>query len=204
MAAGFLPTPLTVPYAYGVHTIALKFGLGWMALILMLVGGLGYLIVWLRWGRLGVYPFSLRVAAGTVVGLIAIPGLSDNVAQFLFAPMAQTGGAAWTGIALLTAALIAAFLYLFSGALGRLNDWGMALRRAAHLFFFGWAQALVFCERVAAGRGRHPHAADTGGAAVARPRSGDRPALSWFCGGGRHCQLCHRRVYADLVGAAWP
>ncbi|MCB0117323.1 MAG: hypothetical protein KDD84_24655 [Caldilineaceae bacterium] len=144
VAAGFLPTPLTVPYAYGVHTIALGFGLGWMALILMLVGGLGYLIVWLRLGRLGVYPFSLRVAAGTVVGLIAIPGLSDNVAQFLFAPMAQTGGAAWTGITLLTAALIAAFLYLFSDALGRLNDWGMALRRAAHLFFFGWAQATVF------------------------------------------------------------
>lgn len=114
--------------------------------------------LWAAWrlGRLALYPFSLRLAAGTFVGLVALSGVNEQFAVFTFNAFCQRQSYSLTGTLLLLAlSLGAALAYTFTNALNRIGDRRLALRRAAGFWLFGWAQATIFASAaswVAAGR----------------------------------------------------
>lgn len=133
----------------------------------LVVAGFGVAIVLLlalvttmvRLGRSALYPFAPRLAAGTMVGLLALTGLGDRVADFTFntycgvIPDERPYG--WLAVPLLVVSLGAALVYLIADAQKALADANLARRRAVLLFVFGWAQAIVlaaFVSILAGGR----------------------------------------------------
>ncbi len=100
----------------------------------------------LKIGRMALYPFSLRLAAGTIVGMIALSGLSEQFADFAFNAFGgpERSYNLPTTLVLLTFSLLLAWGYIFVNSLRRLGDATLARRRTWHLFIFGVAQSVVF------------------------------------------------------------
>jgi len=131
-------------------------GRGWLAqlwggavvlegVVLVGVALVGSLLAAWRLGRSALYPFSLRLATGTFVGLVALSGFNEQFDAFTFNAFCpgQSYGREGT-VALLVLSLSAALAYAFSNALNWVSDRRLALRRAGSFFLFGWAQATVF------------------------------------------------------------
>lgn len=123
--------------------------------------------IW-RLGRSALYPFSIRLAAGTFVGLVALSGLSDQFADFTFKALCTAEHpCGWVGsLLLLGISLAAALIYMFSDALNQVNDRRLAWQRSWRLFRFGWAQSTLFAAAtswLAAGRAIPTHLPGTPG-----------------------------------------
>ncbi len=132
-------------------------GQGWLAqawgrlVVWEAVGGAILVTIGVGWvvGRVGrgaLYPFSLRLAAGTFVGLVALSGFNEQFDLFTFNAFCPERFAHGLpgGILLLVISLAAALIYTSSNALSHIGDKQLAWRRSWRLFLFGWAQATVF------------------------------------------------------------
>ncbi|MDH7487496.1 MAG: hypothetical protein QHJ81_14630 [Anaerolineae bacterium] len=124
-----------------------------LCIVLVVLGGAGALLgvagvlsgMW-RLGRRALYPFSVRLAAGTFAGLVVLSGLSDHLADYMFKAFCTTGQSCrYVGsVLLLVISGVAALVYMFSDALSQINDRRLACQRAVRLFLFGWAQSTLF------------------------------------------------------------
>lgn len=125
-------------------------GLGGILAALLLLGLMvGLLFVGSIMGGLGrfaFYPFSLRLATGTIVGLLALSGLTEQFNDFAFNAFGGDGRAyRWeTSLLVLGSALLSTSIYLLVSTMSRLNHFQLAYARTWRILCFGWAQSTIF------------------------------------------------------------